>query len=93
VVSCLFGPLWLYGSRWLGNENIDWPVNETDGDYPCTSKAMAWVVCYVENQREHHAKRSTHTRLERVDIEKGKPVETGSLEMSRDRDAGRKRPA
>jgi hypothetical protein len=54
---------------------------------------MAWVVCYVENQREHHAKRSTHTRLERVDIEKGKPVETGSLEMSRDRDAGRKRPA
>ena len=54
---------------------------------------MPWVVRYVENQREHHAKRTTFERLERVGIEKRKPVETGSLEMSGDRGTGRKRPA
>ena len=57
------------------------------------TKAMPWVVRYVENQREHHAKRTTFERLERVEIEKRKPVETGSLEMSGDRGTGRKRPA
>jgi hypothetical protein len=35
----------------------------------------------------------TYERLERVGIEKRKPVETGSLEMSGNRSTGRKRPA
>ena len=46
-------------------------------------KAMPWVVRYVEKQREHHAQRTTYERLERVEIEKRKPVETGSLEDER----------
>jgi len=41
-------------------------------------KAMPWVVRYVGNQRAHHAKRKTYERLERVEIEKRKPVKTGS---------------
>jgi putative transposase len=56
-------------------------------------KAMPWVVRYVEDQRELHAKRTTHERLERVEIEKRKPVKTGSLERSGERGTGRKRPA
>jgi len=47
----------------------------------------------VENRREHHAKRTTYERLERVEIEKRKPVDTDSLEMSGDRSTDRKRPA
>jgi hypothetical protein len=43
------------------------------------TKAMPWVVRYVEKQREHHAQRTTCERLERVEIDKSKPVETGSL--------------
>ena len=39
---------------------------------------MPWVVRYVGNQRAHHAKRKTYERLERVEIEKRKPVKTGS---------------
>lgn len=55
-------------------------------------KAMPWVVRYVENQREHHAKQTTCERLERVEIEKRKPVETGCVEISGDHRTGRKRP-
>ena len=37
----------------------------------------------VEKQREHHAQRTTYERLERVEIEKRKPVETGALQDER----------
>jgi hypothetical protein len=37
----------------------------------------------VDKQREHHAKRTTQERLERVEIDKSKPVETGSLQDER----------
>jgi hypothetical protein len=38
------------------------------------TKATPWVVRYVENQRQHHAKGTTHDRLERVEIERGSPL-------------------
>jgi hypothetical protein len=37
----------------------------------------------VEKQRERHAQRTTYERLERVEIDKRKPVETGSLQEER----------
>jgi hypothetical protein len=47
------------------------------------TKATPWVVRDVEKQREHHAQRTTYERLERFEIGKRKPVETGSLEDER----------
>ena len=81
-----------YVNHTLANRKvIEWQTGY--GVVSFGTKAMPWVVRYVENQREHHAKRTTYERLERVEIEKRKPVETGSLEMSGDRGTGRKRPA
>jgi putative transposase len=70
-----------YVNHTLANRKvIEWQTGY--GVVSFGAKAMPWVIRYVENQREHHAKRTTHERLERVEIEKRKPVETGSLEMS-----------
>ena len=81
-----------YVNHTLANRKvIEWQTGY--GVVSFGTKAMPWVVHYVENQREHHAKRTTYERLERVEIEKRKPVETGSLEMCGDRRTGRKRPA
>jgi len=33
------------------------------------TKDLEWVVAYLRNQKEHHAKGSTHCRLERTDDE------------------------
>jgi len=46
------------------------------------TKDIRWVIQYVNNQREHHAKGSTHERLERTErvgdpVPMNKPVETG----------------
>jgi putative transposase len=38
------------------------------------TKDLDWVKSYIRNQREHHAKRTAHDRLERIDqIEEGGP--------------------
>jgi putative transposase len=44
------------------------------------TKDLPWVVQYVRGQKEHHARSSTHDRMERIERvadEVGKPVETG----------------
>ena len=46
------------------------------------TKDLPWVVAYVQNQKQHHAKGEVHDRLERVERLNesdvgGKPVETG----------------
>jgi putative transposase len=33
------------------------------------TRDLPWVVAYIENQREHHARGTVHERLERVDEE------------------------
>ena len=30
------------------------------------AKDLPWVVAYIQNQREHHARAGTHDRLERI---------------------------
>jgi hypothetical protein len=63
-----------YVNHTLANRKvIEWQTGY--GVISFGAKAMPWVVRYVENQRERHAKRTTHERLERVEIEKRKPVE------------------
>jgi putative transposase len=42
------------------------------------TKDLPWVVQYVQNQREHHARGTTHQRLEQTDVEEGKPAQAGS---------------
>jgi putative transposase len=81
-----------YVNHTLANRKvIEWQTGY--GVVSFGTKAMPWVIRYGENQREHHAKRTTYERLERVEIEKRKPAETGSLEMSGEPRTGRKRPA
>jgi putative transposase len=44
------------------------------------TKDLPWVVQYVRDQKEHHARGSIHDRMERIERaadEVGKPVETG----------------
>jgi REP element-mobilizing transposase RayT len=41
------------------------------------SKDLPWIIAYIRNQKEHHAKGTTHDRLERTEIEN--PVKTGSM--------------
>jgi len=31
------------------------------------TKDLEWVKAYIQSQREHHAKQTTHDRLERID--------------------------
>jgi putative transposase len=96
LVSEWIGELKGASAHYLNHTLANRKVIEWQSGYGVVSfgtKAMPWVVRYVENQREHHAKRTTYERLERVEIEKRKPVETGSLEMSGHRRTGRKRPA
>jgi putative transposase len=81
-----------YVNRNLANRKVlEWQSGY--GVVSFGTKATPWVIRYIENQREQHARRTTHERLERVEIEKRKPVETGSLEMGGRRGTGRKRPA
>jgi len=81
-----------YANHSLANRDVsEWQSG--NGVVSFGTKARPWVVRYVENQRQHHARRTTHERLERVEVERRKPVETGYLESSGDRVTGRKRPA
>ena len=58
-----------YVNHGLANRKaIEWQTGY--GVVSFGAKAMPWVVRYVENQREHHAKRTTHQRLERAEVEK-----------------------
>lgn len=43
------------------------------------SKDLEWVVDYARNQKQHHARGTTHSRLEQIEAEAAeeKPVETG----------------
>lgn len=34
---------------------------------------LPWVIRYVRNQKQHHAKRTTQDRLERIEAEAGSP--------------------
>lgn len=49
-------------------------VLQWQGGYGVVSfgtRDLPWVVEYVRNQREHHARGTTHERLERIDHEDG----------------------
>ena len=51
------------------------------------TKDLPWVVQYVRDQKEHHARNSIHDRLERIERgadEVGKPVETGCKQRNGD---------
>ena len=41
------------------------------------TKDLPWVVDYIRNQKQHHARGATYERLERTERENGKPVKTG----------------
>ena len=86
LVSEWIGELKGASAHYMNHTLANRKVIEWQSGYGVVSfgtKAMPWVVRYVENQREHHAKRTTYERLERVEIEKRKPVETGSLQDER----------
>ena len=96
LVSEWIGELKGASAHYVNHSLANRKVLEWQSGYGVVSfgtKAMPWVVRYVENQRQHHARRTTYERLECVEIEKRKPVETGYLEGSGDRATGRKRPA
>jgi len=54
------------------------------------TKALPWVVRYIENQRQHHAAGTTKDRLERIEIES--PLKRAET-VDGTRATGRKRPA
>lgn len=56
---------------------LEWQVGY--GVVSFGTKDLPWVLHYVRNQREHHARGTVHERLERVEPEDdGKPAEAGS---------------
>jgi hypothetical protein len=47
------------------------------------TRDLPWVVAYIENQREHHARGTIHERLERV--EKMESVAEAGVVKARER--------
>jgi len=56
---------------------LEWQVGY--GVVSLGTKDLPWVLRYVRNQREHHARGTVHERLERLEAEQErKPAEAGS---------------
>jgi putative transposase len=51
------------------NKALEWQTGY--GVISFGSKDLPWVINYIRNQKEHHAKRTTYERLERLEREEG----------------------
>jgi putative transposase len=59
-------------SHYINKEIANRKVLEWQTGYGVVSfgtKDLPWVLAYVRNQKQHHAQRSTHERLERIENE------------------------
>ncbi len=80
LISDWIGKLKGASSHFINTEICNCKVLEWQTGYGVVSfgtKDMPWVVRYIKNQREHHARGTTEERLERIDQDDEKPVETG----------------
>jgi putative transposase len=47
-----------YSSRWMGEHHIDFAWQEGYGAFSVSASHLPVVVKYIQNQRQHHARRS-----------------------------------
>ncbi len=82
LVSEWIGQLKGASSHHVNHKIANRKVLEWQAGYGVVSfgaKDLPWVLRYVRNQREHHARGTVHERLERVEAEEErKPAEAGS---------------
>jgi putative transposase len=56
-----------------GDKILEWQAGY--GVVSFGTKDLPWVLAYVQNQKEHHARNTIHDRLERIDFDDdGRPV-------------------
>ena len=84
LISEWIGRLKGSSSHYINQEIANRKALEWQSKYGVVSfgtRDLPWVLKYVKDQREHHAKGRTHERLERTEIEAdGKPADAGSKE-------------
>jgi putative transposase len=67
----------------VGRKVLEW--QQGYGVVSFGTKDLPWVVNYVKNQREHHARGKVHARLERIEAaEDQSPAEAGSKEKKKE---------
>ncbi len=80
-ISDWIGELKGSSSHFINHEICNRKTLEWQTGYGVVSfgtKDLPWVVQYIKNQKEHHARGTVQERLERIDrVEEEKPVETG----------------
>ena len=87
-ISDWIGELKGASSFFINHEICNRKVLEWQPGYGVVSfgtKDLPWVIQYVKNQKEHHARGTTHVRLERINADdetssSEKPVKTGLQE-------------
>ena len=70
----------------IGSKALEWQtgygvVNFGTGD-------LEWVCKYIRNQKEHHAQRTVHERLERIDSDDPVAAEAEAAESRKPRERG-----
>jgi putative transposase len=69
-ISEWIGELKGASAHYINHEIANRKLLEWQGGYGVVSfgsKDLKWVVRYIENQKEHHAKGTVHERLERIE--------------------------
>ena len=86
LISEWVGRLKGASAHYINNEIANRKLLEWQTGYGVVSfgtKDMDWVISYVRNQKQHHARGTVHERLERIDREEMAKAEPGKHAKAR----------